>query len=88
MYRLLIDPPARKDMDRLKGNLWQRVRDAILGLSEVPRPAGCVKLQGNYDAYRLRVGDYRIVYEIDDASQVVIVHHVKHRSDIYRQLRG
>ena len=73
-------------MDRLRGDLWSRVRDAILSLRDDPKPQGSLKLQGVADAYRLRVGDYRIVYEVDDASQVVTIRRVKHRSEAYRGL--
>jgi len=86
MYHLRLDRKAQKDMDRLRSDLWSRVRDAILSLRDDPKPQGSLKLHGVVDAYRLKVGDYRIVYEVDDASQVVTIRRVKHRSEVYRGL--
>lgn len=62
-----------------------RLRVAIDGLAENPRPPGCVKLQGGDELFRVRVGDYRIVYQIQDAVLVVLVVQVGHRREIYRQ---
>ena len=55
-------------------------------LGHVPRPAGCRKLSGTDDAYRIRVGDYRIVYQILDRVLIVYVVRVAHRKDVYRGL--
>jgi mRNA interferase RelE/StbE len=52
---------------------------------DTPRPAGCTKLAGTADGYRIRVGDYRIVYLIDDAAQIVTVTRVGHRREVYRE---
>ena len=54
-----------KDLDRLQENLWQRVRDALFGLRYDPRPPNCKKLSTG--AYRIRIGDYRAIYDVDDA---------------------
>ena len=62
----------------------ERVRSAIDGLATDPRPAGCVKLAGR-DDYRVRVGEYRVVYAVDDAERVVIVARIAHRRDVYRR---
>ena len=84
MYQLRLDGRAQRDLDRLRGDLWRRIRDAILGLQDTPRPHGSVKLQGAGEAYRIRVGDYRVVYEVDDAKRVVTVRRLKHRSEVYK----
>jgi mRNA interferase RelE/StbE len=61
---------------------YERVRDAIRSLSANPRPHGCVKLTGR-SGLRIRVGDYRVIYEVDDGQRVVTVLHVGHRRDVY-----
>jgi mRNA interferase RelE/StbE len=83
-YRVEIAEPAAKSIAKLHSQVALRVRNAILGLAESPRPQGVKKLQGE-NAYRLRVGDYRIVYTINDRLVLVIVIRVGHRSEIYRR---
>ncbi len=83
MYRLKLKPSAEKDLDRLRGETWQRVKNALVALRNEPRPAGCIKLAGD-EGWRIRVGDWRAIYDIDDAAQVVTVLRVKHRKDVYR----
>lgn len=60
-----------------------RISAAIDGLKDTPRPPGCKKLQGREDLWRIRVGDYRIIYAIDDTIRVVDVRRIGHRGDIY-----
>ncbi|MGO8789576.1 MAG: type II toxin-antitoxin system RelE family toxin [Terriglobia bacterium] len=62
--------------------MYVRVRDAIRALAEDPRPPNCLKLTGR-DGWRLRVGDFRVVYEIDDKQRNVTVFHIGHRRDVY-----
>jgi mRNA interferase RelE/StbE len=81
-YRVEIAEPAAKSIAKLHSQVALRVRNAILGLAENPRPYGVKKLQGE-NAYRLRVGDYRIIYTINDRLVRVIVIRVGHRSDVY-----
>lgn len=85
MYRLELKPSAAKDLDRLPGETWQRVKAALTALRTDPRPAGCVKLAGG-EGWRIRVGDWRALYDIDDGAQVVTILRVKHRRDVYRNL--
>ncbi len=68
---------------RLHGPLRDRIRAAVDGLAGEPRPAGAVKLAGR-DDFRIRVGDYRIVYAIDDRDRVVLVARIAHRREVYR----
>lgn len=84
MYRVELKPSARKDLDRLTGDAWERIKEKLLALRDDPRPPGCTKLAGNEGAWRVRVGDWRVIYDIDDASRVVTVLRVKHRRDGYR----
>jgi len=83
VYRLDIEREARKDLERLQGEVWRRVREALLALGDNPRPRGCVKLKDR-NGYRIRVGDYRILYDVDDERHTVTVLSVKHRREAYR----
>lgn len=82
-YRLFLLPRAQKELARLPTDAYERIRTAIRALAEEPRPPGCRKLSGR-DGWRIRVGDYRVLYEIEDASKVVTVLQVGHRRDVYR----
>jgi mRNA interferase RelE/StbE len=84
VYRLELRPSAVKDLDRLRGETWERVKGALLALGANPQPPGCVKLVGDA-AWRIREGDWRVIYDIDDAAQVVTILRVKHRKDAYRE---
>lgn len=83
MYSLFILPRAQKELASLPDQEFESVRDAIRALAETPRPPGCLKLSGR-EGWRIRVGDYRVVYEIADKTQTVTVQHVGHRRDVYR----
>ena len=83
IYRVTILRRAQKELGALAGDAYPRVRDAIGGLAQDPRPPGCLKLTGR-DGWRIRIGDYRVVYEIDDSGRTVTVLHVGHRRDVYR----
>lgn len=83
IYTILILRRAQKELEQLPRGAYERVRDAIFALAENPRPHGCKKLAGR-DGWRIRAGDYRIIYEIDDKQETVTVFHVGHRRDVYR----
>ena len=84
MYRLLITASAEKDLRKLPDSLFRRLNSQILALQDEPRPAGVVKLSGSLIGWRVRVGDYRIVYQIDDESRSITIVRVRHRRDVYR----
>lgn len=84
MYSVHISNRSEKELNRIHGKPFQRIRQAILQMEENPRPAGCVKLIGK-DSYRIRIGDYRILYEIDEDLQEVHIYRVKHRKEVYRK---
>jgi mRNA interferase RelE/StbE len=84
MFRVIIKPSAEKQLDRLPANVRRRVLDALESLCDQPRPPGCVKLKGEDDVWRIRVGTYRIVYSIHDDKLIVLVVRVAHRKDVYR----
>jgi mRNA interferase RelE/StbE len=75
---------AEKDLRKLDTKLQNRVLRAVEPLAQNPRPDGCRKLQGSEDAYRIRVGDYRVIYTVDDAVLIVAVERVRHRREVYR----
>jgi mRNA interferase RelE/StbE len=82
-YTIYILRRAQNELARLPGGAYERVRDAIRVLGQDPRPRGSLKLRGR-EAWRIRVGDYRVIYEIDDRQRSVIVVHVGHRRNVYR----
>ncbi len=81
-YEVLILRRAQKELADLPKADYERVRDAVVALTENPRPAGCKKLVGR-EGWRIRSGDYRVIYEIDDTQQKVTVLHIGHRRDVY-----
>ena len=83
-YRIEIERAPEKVIARLPANLKRRVRQAIDQLAFDPRPRGCVRLQGQTDAYyRIRVGDWRVIYFVDDGKLVVLVVEFGPRGRIY-----
>jgi mRNA interferase RelE/StbE len=84
MYRVLLERGAERDLRRLSAQMHDRVIAALQGLARQPRPAGCRKLTGSKRDWRIRVGDYRVVYEIADEIRVVRVNRVRHRREVYR----
>jgi len=86
-YRVLIKPSARKELLAVPTKKdRQRLVRRIELLGEEPRPAGCQKLTGGGDRYRVRQGQYRIVYEIRDKELIVLLVKLGHRRDVYRAL--
>jgi len=84
IYRVLLERTAEKDLSRLSSEMHDRVIAAIQSLATNPRPRGCRKLAGSKHDWRIRVGDYRVVYEIADEIRVVRVNRVRHRREVYR----
>jgi mRNA interferase RelE/StbE len=70
-------------LSRLDRQVARRVSSKINDLADDPRPAGCLKLTGYDDVWRVRVGDYRILYEIDDGVRIIAVQSIRHRRDAY-----
>ena len=82
-YSLDIKQSARKELDALDDALFSRIDRKILTPADNPRPVGCKKLKGHKDQWRVRVGDYRVIYSIDTAKTTVTVTHVAHRREAY-----
>lgn len=82
-YEVQLQPRARKEFLALPPNLAKQITDALHILEQNPRSRRAIKLSGG-DSYRHRVGDYRILYEIDDRARKVVVYRIKHRREAYR----
>jgi len=82
-YSLEIKQSAQKELDALDDTLFTRIDRKILALAGNPRPAGCKKLKGFKDQWRVRVGDWRVLYIIDDAAKRVGVTRIAHRREAY-----
>ena len=90
MYRVEISPAADRDLEKLKSRIrmqdFERLRNAVRSLAEEPRPQGVRKIRGAEKAYRIRVGNYRVVYDVYDSDNLVLILQVARRSETtYRQ---
>ena len=85
MYQIEIEASAQKTLKKLPESIRERIAKYIANLASNPRPAGCKKLKG-HNKYRVRVGNYRIIYEIRDDILVVIIIKIGDRKDIYRDI--
>lgn len=83
-YSVDVKPAATKEIEALPDNALSRVIRKVESLAQTPRPAGCKKLKGYKDQWRVRVGDWRVVYIIDDEAKLVSVTRVAHRSEVYK----
>ena len=85
-YHLILKPSAQKQLENLADVMQRRIVQKIEQIETEPRMSGSVKLAGGRNTYRVRVGDYRIVYEVDDPARTVIVTIIAHRREVYRGL--
>ena len=85
-YTVTFARSAGKELDALPDEVAERVLLAIEKLAANPRPAGVVNLQGFKHLWRIRVGDYRVIFSVDERARVVDVAHIRHRKDVYRGL--
>jgi mRNA interferase RelE/StbE len=83
-HRILFAPAALRQFRKLSASVQRRLSPHINALTDDPRPSGVVKLSGSSDIYRVRVGDYRIVYEIQDVGLVILILKIGDRRDVYR----
>ena len=83
MYKILISKQAEKSLTKIPDPYYSSIKDRIRDLSLNPRPTGCKKLT-NRDAYRIRVSNYRIIYEISDTNLLIHVINIGHRKNIYK----
>ena len=82
-YEVIVSKSAVKELSKLQADVNNRIVKAILKLEEDPRPQGSKKLKGGSENWRIRIGDYRVVYAIDDEVFIVDVRKVGNRKDIY-----
>ena len=83
-YRITLTKSARRELEDLPVHSVRRVFPKIEALSINPRPKGCRKLAGEINLWRIRVGDYRVIYSINDSDHIIDIIAVRHRSDAYR----
>lgn len=84
-YAVILSKATQKQVDGLSQEIRERVVEKLQSLEDEPRPNGVVKLKGAENEYRVRVGDYRIRYRIEDATQTILVVQCDHRKDVYRK---
>jgi mRNA interferase RelE/StbE len=84
-YDVVLTASAEKELSKLSGQLVARIVPRLESLSSNPRPPGCKKLQGGDREWRIRVGDYRVVYTIDDTKLLVEVTRIRHRGEVYER---
>ena len=82
-YSVELKPSASKELDRLPAKLIERIFERLDSLTADPRPRGCRKLKGGEQEWRIRVGDYRVIYTIDDRNFRVDVTRIRHRNEVY-----
>jgi len=90
VYRVEISPAADRDLEKLKSRIrmqdFEQLRNAVRSLAEEPRPRGVRKIRGTKKAYRIRVGNYRVVYDVYDSDNLVLILQIARRSETtYRQ---
>ena len=85
-YQIEFERAAGRALKRLDESARRRILAAIAALAEDPRPAGAEMLSGSEGLFRIRVGDYRVIYAIEDDCLIVLVLHVGHRREVYRRL--
>ena len=83
-YRLAFTESAEKELSRLPDSAVQRIAARIEKLADNPRPSGCKKLKGGVKEWRIRIGDYRVIYTIEDARKAVDVTRIAHRKEVYK----
>jgi mRNA interferase RelE/StbE len=82
-YTIIIETRAQRDFKALPSAFATAIKSKIDGLEREPRPHGVKKLAGSKDGYRIRVGDYRVLYTIDDRGKIVTIYRIRHRREVY-----
>ena len=83
-YRIDLTPAARRDLSKLPRDVLRRVDAHILALAQNPYPAGAKKLEGAEALFRVRVGDYRIIYTVERRRLIILIVRIRHRREVYR----
>ena len=82
-YTIIIPKAVQKQLDALPDDVYERIAAKVQQLAENPRPDGVVKLKGSENEYRIRIGDYRVRYEIEDEELRILLLQCKHRKEVY-----
>jgi len=83
-YKVVFIRSARRELEKLPSQISNRILQKIELLEKEPRPKGCKKLQSPENLWRIRIGDYRVIYSINDKKQQIKIWIIRHRSDAYR----
>lgn len=84
MYEIYLEQAVERNLRRLSAEDFHRVISRIKALADDPRPSGCRKITGSKSDWRIRIGDYRVIYEIDEKAKAVRVVRIRHRREAYR----
>ena len=84
MYEVVVSKSAEKKLASLPKNIIEKIVPVLILLEENPRPIGCKKLKGYTNLWRLRIGNYRVIYSIEDVIKLVDIREIGHRKDIYK----
>lgn len=84
MYSIYLEAGAEKDLSKLPTSHFNTVVAKIKGLADDPRPSNCRKLKGSGNFWRIRIGNYRVIYEVIDSSKRINIYKIKHRKDAYK----
>ena len=84
MHDVLLERAAERDLKALPRAVCDRIITQLKALAHNPRPAGCRKIVGSQNDWRVRIGDYRIVYEVDNKANTVRIMRIRHRREVYR----
>jgi mRNA interferase RelE/StbE len=85
-FKILVHSAVPKEIESIPKNLRQKIKNAITSLSEDPIPVGSTRIRGRVNAYRIRISDYRIIYEVHATEIVVYIVGVAHRREVYRRV--
>ena len=85
LFEIVIPKPVQKQLSKLPNKITSQILEHVSKLAGEPRPAGSKKLLG-YEAWRIRVGNYRIIYEIEEGRLLIILISIAHRKDIYKKV--
>ena len=83
-YEIIVPKPVQKQLKQLKPTIYPKIIEKISRLADEPRPVGAKKLTGMESEYRIRIGNYRVRYEIDDKAQLIVILSCRHRRDAYK----
>jgi len=85
-YRIEFKRSAERDIRRIQADLIPRILEKVEALRDDPSPRQSLKLSGTEATYRLRVGDYRVIYSVDTETKTIVVYYIRHRREAYRRL--